>query len=59
MASPMMADFGDHKYVEKFTLKFNIKRSQSDQIDVMIYLDNLGDKESEKPKRRMCTSWLP
>ena len=43
---------------KKFTLKFNIKRGQSVHIDVMIYLDNLGDKELEKPKRRMSTSWL-
>ena len=27
-------------------------------MDFMIYLYNLGDRESEKPKRPVCTSWL-
>ena len=57
MAPPMMADFGDHTYIKKNILQLNTKRSQSVHIDFMIYLHNLGDKESEKPKRPMCTSW--
>ena len=54
----MMADFGDHKYVKKIILQLNIKRSQSVHMGFMIYLYNLGDRESEKPKRHICTSWL-
>ena len=53
VASPMMADFGDKKYVKKIILQLNIKRSQSVHMDFMIYLLNLGDTESEKPKRHM------
>ena len=58
MASPMMVDFGDHTYVKKIILQLNIKRSQSVHMDFVICLYNLGDRESEKPKRPMCTSWL-
>ena len=52
----MMADFGDHTYIKKFILQLNIKRSQSAHMDFFICLYNLGDRESEKPKRLMCTS---
>ena len=58
MASPMMADFGDHIFLKKIILQLNFKRSQSVRMDFMICLCNLGDRESEKPKRPMCTSWL-
>ena len=58
MASPMIVDFGDHTFVKKIILLLNIKRSQSVHMDFMIYLYNLGDRESEKPKRPVCTSWL-
>ena len=58
MASPMMVDFGDHTYVKKIILQLNIKRSQSVHMDFVIYLYNLGDRDLEKPKRPMCTSWL-
>ena len=59
MASSMMVDFGDHIYIsKKFVLQLNIKRSQSVDIDFVIWLYNVGDRESEKPKRSMCTSWL-
>ena len=58
MAFPMMVDFGDHKYVKKNILQLNINGSQSAHMDFMIYLYNLGDRESEKPRRPMCTSWL-
>ena len=55
-----MANFGDHRYVKKKKniLQPTIKRSQSVHMDFTIYLDNLGDRESEKLKRPMCTSWL-
>ena len=43
---------------KKITLQLNIKRSQPVHMDFMIYLHNLGDREPEKPKRPMCTSWL-
>ena len=49
MASSIMADFGDHKYIKKITLHLNINRRQPVHMDVMIYLHNLGDGESEKP----------
>ena len=49
MASSIMADFGDHKYIKKITLHLNINRRQPVYMDVMIYLHNLGDGESEKP----------
>ena len=54
-----MANFGDRRYVKKKKniLQPTIKRSQSVHMDFTIYLDNLGDRESEKPKRPMCTSW--
>ena len=58
MASPIMTDFGDHTYIKKFILELNIKRKQPAHMDFKIYLHNLGDRESEKPKRPMCTSWL-
>ena len=58
MASLMMADYGEHIYIKKVILQLNITKSQSVHIDFMIYLHNLGDKESEKPKRPMSTSWL-
>ena len=57
MASPKMAHFGDHIYVKKIILQLNTKRSQSVHMD-FIYLYNLHDKESEKPKRPMRNSWL-
>ena len=57
MASPMIVDFGGHTFVKKIILLLNIKRSQSVHMDFMIYLYNLGDKESEK-QRPMCTSLL-
>ena len=57
MASPKMAHFGDHMYVKKIILQLNTKRSQSVHMD-FIYLYNLRDKESEKPKRPMRNSWL-
>ena len=43
---------------KKIILQLNIKRSQSVHMDFVICLYNLGDRESEKPKRPMCTSWL-
>ena len=43
-------------YISNKFILLNIKRSQSVHMDFMIYLHNLGDKESEKPKRPMCTS---
>ena len=58
MVSPMTVDFGDHKYVKKIILPLIIKRSQSVHMDFMIYLYNLGDRESEETKRPMYTSWL-
>ena len=58
MGSPMMVDFGDHTYVKKIILQLNIKRSQSVHMDFEICLYNLGDRESEKLKRPMCTSWI-
>ena len=57
MGSPMMVDFGDHMS-KKNILQLNIKRSQSVHMDFEICLYNLGDRESEKLKRPMCTSWL-
>ena len=57
MASPKIADFGDHTFVKKIILPLNIKRSQSVHMDSMICLYNLGDRESEK-QRPMCTSLL-
>ena len=48
MASPMMADFGDHTYFKKIILQLNIKRSQSVHMDFVICLYNLRDRESEK-----------
>ena len=53
-----MADFGDHTYVKIIILQLNIKRSQPFHVDFMISLHNLGDRESEKPKRFLCTGWL-
>ena len=38
MASPMMVDFGDHKYAKEIILQLDIKRSQSVHMDFMIYL---------------------
>ena len=58
MASPMMADFGDHTYVKKIILQLIIKRSLSVHMDFVICLYNLDDTESEKPKRPVCSSWL-
>ena len=58
MASPRMAGFCDDTYVKKIILQLNIKRNQPVHMDFMIYLHNLGDRESEKLKRPMCTSWL-
>ena len=58
MAFLIMVDSGDHKYVKKNILQLNINGSQSAHVDFIIYLYNLGDRESEKPKRPMCTSWL-
>ena len=55
MASPMMADYGEHIYIKKVILQLNIKKSQSVHINFMIYLHNLGDKESEKLKRPLST----
>ena len=57
MGSPMMVDFGDHMS-KKNILQLNIKRSQSVHMDFEICFYNLGDRESEKLKRPMCTSWL-
>ena len=57
MGSPMMVDFGDHMS-KKYILQLNIKRSQSVHMDFEICFYNLGDRESEKLKRPMCTSWL-
>ena len=45
MASPMMADFGDHTYVKKIILQLNIKKSPSVHMDFMICLYNLGDSQ--------------
>ena len=50
MSSPIMADFDNDTYANKKFLQVNIKRSQSVHMDFMIYLHNLGDKESEKQK---------
>ena len=58
MAYPMMVDFGDHTYQKKIILQLNIKRIRSVHMDFVICLYNLGDRESEKPKRPVCTSWL-
>ena len=58
MASPIMVDFGDHKYVKKIILQLHIIRSQPVHTNFMIYLHNLGDGESEKPKGPMYTSWF-
>ena len=57
MGSPMMVDFGDHMS-KKNILQLNIKRSQSVHMDFEICFYNLGDRESEKLERPMCTSWL-
>ena len=57
MASPIVADFEDHTYVNIF-LQLNIKRSQPVHMNFMVYLHNVGDRESEKPKRAMCTACL-
>ena len=54
MASPMMVNFFDHTYVKKFILQLHIKRS----MDFVICLYNLGDRETEKLKEPMCTSWI-
>ena len=56
MPSPMMADFDDAS--KKIILHLNIKRSQSVHMDFVICLYNLGARESEKPKKLTCTSWL-
>ena len=58
MASPMMAEYGEHIFIKKVILQLNIKKSQSLHIDFIIYLHNLGNNESEKPERPMSTSWL-
>ena len=58
MASLIMVDFGDHTYVKKIYLQLSIKKGQPVHMDFMIYLHNLGDRESEKTKRPMFTSWL-
>ena len=58
MASPIIADFGDHKNVKKNIVQLNSKRNQPVHMDFMIYWHNLGDRESEKPKIPMCTSWF-
>ena len=52
----MMADFDDAS--KKIILHLNIKRSQSVHMDFVICLYNLGARESEKPKKLRCTSWL-
>ena len=58
MASPMIEDFCDHTYVKEIYFATNIKGNQSAHMDFMICLHNLGDKESQKPNRPMCSSWL-
>ena len=52
MASPIMANFGDHRYVKKKKniLQPTIKRSQSVHMDFTIYLDNLGDRVRKTKK---------
>ena len=54
----MMVDFGDQTYFKKNILQLNIRRSQPVHMDFVICLYNLGDRQSEKPERPMCTSWL-
>ena len=41
---------------KKLILQLNIKSTQPVHMDFMIYLHNLGDRMSEKPKRPVCTS---
>ena len=60
MALPIMADFGDHVYFKKkkFFLQLSVKRSKPVHMDFMIYLNNLGNKDSENPKKSMSNGLL-
>ena len=53
MAPPIMPDFGDHVYFKKKILQLSVKRSEPVHMDFMIYLNNLGNKDSENPKKPM------
>ena len=57
MTSPIMADLQTHN-CQKIFLQVNVKRGQIVLMDFIIYLQNLGDREPEKPKRPIYTSWL-
>ena len=58
MAPPIMADFGDHVYFKKKILQLSVKRSEPVHMDFMIYLNNLGNKDSENPKKPMNNGWV-
>ena len=53
-----MADFGDHVYFKKKILQLRVKRSEPVHMDFMIYLNNLGNKDSENPKKPMNNGWV-
>ena len=48
MASPMMADFGDHTYINKIYFAAQSLREAKMFTWILIYLPNLGDKRVRK-----------